>query len=67
MQDQFIGKDKVVSFTYSIQDESGEIVEQLVELEAQGLDGINFIMPTDRQWEMCEEFARDVIQGYPNH
>ena len=28
MQDQFIGKDKVVSFTYSIQDESGEIVEQ---------------------------------------
>ena len=27
MQDQFIGKDKVVSFTYSIRDESGEVVE----------------------------------------
>ena len=28
MSDQFVSKDKVVSFTYSIQDESGEIVEQ---------------------------------------
>ena len=28
MSDQFVSKDKVVSFTYYIQDESGEIVEQ---------------------------------------
>ena len=28
MSDQFVSKDKVVSFTYSIQDESGETVEQ---------------------------------------
>ena len=28
MSDQFVSRDKVVSFTYSILDESGEIVEQ---------------------------------------
>ncbi len=44
----------------------GEVVEQLQELEAQGLDGVNFVMPVDRQWEMCDRFARDVIARYPN-
>ena len=42
----------------------GDVVEQLTDLEAQGLDGVNFIMPTDRQWEMCDEFARDVIARF---
>jgi hypothetical protein len=37
------------------------VAEQLVELEAQGLDAINFIMPASRQWEMCDEFAETVI------
>jgi len=39
----------------------GDVAEQLVELEAQGLDAINFIMPASRQWEMCDEFAETVI------
>ena len=33
----------------------------LAELESQGLDGINFIAPADRQYEMCDEFAAEVI------
>lgn len=52
--------------TFCIAGQPGEIIEQLVELEAQGLDGVNFIMSTDRQWEMCEEFGRDIIHRYPN-
>jgi 5,10-methylenetetrahydromethanopterin reductase len=38
-----------------------EVVEQLVELEAQGVTGINFIAPADRQYAMCHEFADAVI------
>lgn len=38
-----------------------EIVAQLTELEAEGLTGINFIAPADRQYEMCHEFAEAVI------
>ena len=47
--------------TFCIAGQGGDIAEQLTELEAQGLDGINFIMPADRQWEMCNEFAEAVI------
>ena len=38
-----------------------EIVEQLGELETQGLAGINFIAAADRQYELCDEFAEAVI------
>ena len=38
-----------------------EIVEQLETLESQGLTGINFIAPADRQHAMCGEFAEAVI------
>ncbi len=38
-----------------------DIVDQLRTLEAQGLTGINFIAPADRQYELAEEFAREVI------
>ena len=38
-----------------------EIVAQLTDLEAEGLTGINFIAPADRQYEMCHEFAEAVI------
>ena len=34
------------------------------DLEQQGLDGINFIAPADRQYEMCDEFADQVIARY---
>ena len=39
----------------------GDIVEQLTELERQGLDGINFIPPVDQQYEICTRFASEVI------
>ena len=39
----------------------GDIVEQLTELEKQGLDGINFIPPVDQQYEICARFAAEVI------
>lgn len=38
-----------------------EIVEQLRQLEAQGLTGINFIPPNDEQHRVIEDFARGVI------
>ena len=47
--------------TFCIAGEPDEIIERLTELEAQGLTGINFIAPTDRQYEMCHEFADAVI------
>ena len=40
----------------------GDIVEQLTELERQGLDGINFIPPVDQQYEIYSRFASEVIQ-----
>lgn len=48
--------------TFCVAGRPGDIVEQLTVLEADGLDGINFIMPADRQWEMCREFATAVIE-----
>ncbi|MDG2112748.1 MAG: LLM class flavin-dependent oxidoreductase [Actinomycetota bacterium] len=48
--------------TFCVAGQPADIVEQLEELEHQGLDGINFIMPADRQWEMCDEFAAAVIE-----
>jgi alkanesulfonate monooxygenase SsuD/methylene tetrahydromethanopterin reductase-like flavin-dependent oxidoreductase (luciferase family) len=47
--------------TFCVAGQPGDIVEQLTDLDEQGLDGINFIMPADRQWEMCGEFAAAVI------
>ena len=38
-----------------------EIVEQLTDLETQGLTGINFIAASDRQYAMCDEFAQAII------
>ena len=46
---------------FCIAGEPGDIVERLTELENQGLTGINFIAPADRQYEMCNEFADAVI------
>ena len=40
----------------------GDIVEQLTDLETQGLDGINFIPPVDQQYEIYSRFASEVIQ-----
>ena len=48
--------------TFCIAGHPGEIIDQLRALQAEGLDGINFIMAADRQWEMCDEFAAAVIK-----
>ncbi len=47
--------------TFAIAGHPGEIGDQLAVLEAEGLDGITFVPPAARQWELCEEFARTVI------
>ena len=39
----------------------GDVVEQLTDLEKQGLDSINFIPPTDQQYEIYARFASEVI------
>ena len=46
---------------FCIAGQPDDIVERLTDLEAQGLTGINFIAPADRQYEMCNEFADAVI------
>ena len=47
---------------FCIAGQPGEIVEQLHELEAQGLTGINFIAPNDQQYQLVEDFGRQVVQ-----
>ena len=47
--------------TFCIAGQPEEIVEQLHDLQTQGLDGINFIPPLDQQYRMVEDFARRVI------
>lgn len=47
--------------TFCIAGRPEEIVEQLTDLETEGLTGINFIAPVERQYAMCHEFANAVI------
>jgi alkanesulfonate monooxygenase SsuD/methylene tetrahydromethanopterin reductase-like flavin-dependent oxidoreductase (luciferase family) len=47
--------------TFCLAGQPGEIVERLKELESQGLDAINFILPPDRQYRVTEDFARRVM------
>lgn len=47
--------------TFCIAGQPDDVVQQLTELETQGLTGVNFIAPADRQYEMCHEFADAVI------
>lgn len=56
---RFVTPDVIRSFC--IAGQPGEIAEKLRDLEPQGLTGINFIAPADRQYEMCNEFSREVI------
>ncbi|MFY0611842.1 MAG: LLM class flavin-dependent oxidoreductase [Hyphomicrobiaceae bacterium] len=46
---------------YCIAGQPEEIVDQLRGLEAQGLNGINFITPADQRYRLIEDFARKVI------
>jgi len=38
-----------------------EIVEQLHELERQGLNGINFIAPLKQQYRLIEDFSEKIM------
>lgn len=56
---RFITPEIIRNFCIAGQPE--EIVEQLHGLEAQGLDGIVFSLPTDVMFRTAEDFARNVI------
>lgn len=51
--------------SFCIAGQPDDIIAQLTELEGQGLTGINFIAPANRQYEMCDEFAKAVIARMP--
>ena len=46
---------------FAIAGQPEEIVEQLHELEKQGLDGINFIPPQEQRYRVIEDFSRKVM------
>ena len=56
---RFITPEIIKAFTIAGQPE--EMVEQIKELESQGLDGINFIAPLEQQYRLIEDFAYNVI------
>lgn len=56
---RFITPEIIRNFCIAGQPE--EIVEQLRDLERQGLDGIVFSLPTDVMFRLTEDFARKVI------
>ena len=47
--------------TFCIAGQPDEIIERLHELEAEGLNAINFSFPLERQYRMIEDFATGVI------
>ena len=47
--------------TFCIAGQPGETFERLHELEAEGLNAINFGFPLERQYRMTEDFATRVI------
>ena len=56
---RFITPDIIKAFTIAGQPD--EIVEQLKNLEKQGLDAVNFIAPLEQQYRLIEDFAYNVI------
>jgi alkanesulfonate monooxygenase SsuD/methylene tetrahydromethanopterin reductase-like flavin-dependent oxidoreductase (luciferase family) len=42
-----------------------EIIDRLGELEADGLTGVNFALPTESTREVVEAFAKQVVNRYP--
>ena len=56
---RFITPEMIKTFTIAGQPE--EMVEQLRELERQGLDAINFMAPLEQQYRLIEDLARKVM------
>ena len=56
---RFVTPDMIRKFCIAGQPE--EIVEQLRDLEKQGLNAINFVTPQDQRYRLIEDFSRKVI------
>lgn len=56
---RFVTPDMIRKFAIAGQPE--EIVEQLHDLEKQGLNGINFIPPQEQRYRVIEDFSRKVM------
>ena len=56
---RFITPDIIKAFTIAGQPD--EMVEQLKNLEKQGLDAVNFIAPLEQQYRLVEDFAYNII------
>ena len=56
---KLITPDMIKAFTIAGQPE--EMIEQLRDLEDEGLGAINFIAPLEQQYRLIEDFARKVI------
>ncbi len=59
---KFITPEMIKAFTIAGQPE--EMVEQLLELESQGLDAVNFIAPLQQQYRLIEDFAYNVMSKF---
>ena len=59
---RFITPDMIKAFTIAGQPD--DMVEQLRELEKQGLGAVNFIAPLEQQYRLIEDFAYNVMSRY---
>ena len=59
---RFITPDMIKAFTIAGQPD--DMVEQLRELEKQGLGVVNFIAPLEQQYRLIEDFAYNVMSRY---
>ena len=47
-----------------LDEQTDEIIQRLHELEADGLTGVNFALPTDTARQLVEQFANQVVNRY---
>jgi alkanesulfonate monooxygenase SsuD/methylene tetrahydromethanopterin reductase-like flavin-dependent oxidoreductase (luciferase family) len=59
---QFITPEIIKTFCFAGHPE--EVIEQLRVLEEQGVTGVTFIPPLEKQYRLIEDFARKVVAGY---
>lgn len=59
---RFITPDMIKAFTIAGQPD--DMVEQLRELEKQGLGAVNFIAPLEQQYRLIEDFAYNIMSRY---
>ena len=59
---RFITPEIIKTFCFAGHPE--EIIEQLRELEAQGVTGVTFIPPLEKQYRLIEDFAHKIVANY---